>query len=126
MSYQLKLDGKSRKAARFISMLQKKIQQALVDSGKSQQEVAKILDVDRSVINRRLTSSANLTCRSIAEFAFAFDKDIVFDFVDRGRGAASNRFLVATSVPLIPMAIPISDFFNAGASFTPSPVMATM
>ncbi|MNE15718.1 hypothetical protein D3C80_1086390 [compost metagenome] len=30
-----------------------------------------------------------------------------------------------TSVPLIPIAIPMSAFFNAGASLTPSPVMAT-
>ena len=35
----------------------------------------------------------------------------------------SAEFL-ATSVPLIPMAMPISAFFKAGASFTPSPVMA--
>ena len=30
----------------------------------------------------------------------------------------------ATSVPLIPMAIPISADFKAGESFTPSPVIA--
>ena len=30
-----------------------------------------------------------------------------------------------TSVPVIPMATPISAFFRAGASLTPSPVMAT-
>jgi len=32
----------------------------------------------------------------------------------------------ATSVPAIPMAIPIWAYFNAGASFTPSPVIATI
>ena len=32
---------------------------------------------------------------------------------------------LATSVPLMPMAMPMSAFFSAGASFTPSPVMAT-
>ena len=31
----------------------------------------------------------------------------------------------ATSVPPFPIAIPMSAFFNAGASFTPSPVIAT-
>jgi len=30
-----------------------------------------------------------------------------------------------TSVPFIPIAIPMSARFNAGASFTPSPVTAT-
>lgn len=32
---------------------------------------------------------------------------------------------MATSVPAIPMAKPISAFFKAGASFVPSPVTAT-
>jgi len=32
----------------------------------------------------------------------------------------------ATSVPAIPIAIPICAYFNAGASFTPSPVIATI
>ena len=31
-----------------------------------------------------------------------------------------------TSVPVIPMATPMSAFFRAGASFTPSPVIATI
>eukprot|EP00919_Chromeraceae_sp_WS-2016_P076435 GHVR01180634.1.p1 GENE.GHVR01180634.1~~GHVR01180634.1.p1 ORF type:complete len:105 (+),score=6.48 GHVR01180634.1:490-804(+) len=31
----------------------------------------------------------------------------------------------AISVPVIPIAKPISAFFNAGASFVPSPVIAT-
>ena len=32
----------------------------------------------------------------------------------------------ATSVPLMPMAMPMSACFSAGASFTPSPVIATI
>ena len=32
---------------------------------------------------------------------------------------------LATSVPAIPMAMPMSAVFNAGASLTPSPVTAT-
>ena len=36
----------------------------------------------------------------------------------------SAAFL-ATSVPFFPIATPISAFFKAGASFTPSPVIAT-
>lgn len=90
MSYQMRLDPKSRKAARFISGLQKKIQRALLDSGKTQQEVAAILGVDRSVVNRRLKGSANLTARSIAEFAHAFDKDVKIEFVDKDAAALTN------------------------------------
>ncbi len=32
---------------------------------------------------------------------------------------------LATSVPVMPMATPMSDCFSAGASLTPSPVIAT-
>ena len=43
---------------------------------------------------------------------------------------SSARIMAAasldTSVPVIPMATPMSAFFKAGASLTPSPVMATM
>jgi transcriptional regulator with XRE-family HTH domain len=83
MSYQINIDPKSRKAARFISRIQKAIQKALYESGKTQQEVAVILGVDRSVVNRRLKGSANLTARSMAEFAYAFNKDIHIEFVDK-------------------------------------------
>ena len=43
--------------------------------------------------------------------------------------SSSNTMLaapLATSVPVIPIATPMSAFFNAGASFTPSPVIATI
>ena len=90
MSYRIKIDPKSRKAARFISRLQKAIQKALVESGKTQQEVAEILGVDRSVVNRRLKGSANLTARSIAEFAYAFDKDVAIEFIDRDPSSRTN------------------------------------
>lgn len=83
MSYRIKIDPRSRKAALFISQLQKKIQKALLASGKTQQEIADEIGVNRSVINRRLSGGANLTARSIAEFAYAFDKEIHIEFVDK-------------------------------------------
>ena len=43
--------------------------------------------------------------------------------------SSSNKIIsdasFATSVPLIPIEIPISALLSAGASFTPSPVIAT-
>lgn len=90
MSYRIKLDPKSRKAARFISQLQKKLQKAFISSGKTQQEVATALGIDRSVINRRLSGSANLTARSIAELAHAINKEVQIEFVDRARHTEVN------------------------------------
>ena len=98
MSYQMRIDPKSRKSARFISGLQKKIQRALLDSGKTQQEIANILGVDRSVVNRRLKGSANLTARSIAELAYAFDKDVKIEFVDKDSAALTNLTLSSGKV----------------------------
>lgn len=98
MSYQIKIDPKSLNAARFISRLQKAIQKALVDSGKTQQEVAEILDVDRSVVNRRLKGMANITARSIADFAYAFDKDVFIKFVDQVQADRSNWGATTDSV----------------------------
>ena len=37
-----------------------------------------------------------------------------------------SEALLATSVPVIPIEIPISAIFKLGASFTPSPVIATI
>lgn len=90
MSYQLKINKRSLKAARFISRLQSVIQRSFVESGLTQQEVAERLGVDRSVINRRLKGKANLTARSIADFAFVLDKDIVFDLVDTDQKTSFN------------------------------------
>ena len=79
MSYQIKIDRKSLKVARSIAKMQSKIQQAYVESGKTQQEIATILNVDRSVVNRRLKEKSNLTERSIAEIAYALDREIEFE-----------------------------------------------
>lgn len=90
MSYQLRIDKRSLKVAKFISRLQSAIQSALAESGMTQQEVAEKLGVDRSVVNRRLKGKANLTARSIADFAFALDRDIKVEFVNLVRPESAN------------------------------------
>jgi transcriptional regulator with XRE-family HTH domain len=64
-------------------MLQKQIQEALIESGMTQHAVAEKIGVDRSVINRRLKGKANLTARSVAEFAYALDKEVLTTFFDK-------------------------------------------
>lgn len=98
MSYRLKIDPKSRKAAKFISQLQKKIQTELIASGMTQQQVADVLGVDRSVVNRRLKGGANLTARTIAEFAYVFDKEVSIDFVSPGQPDRANGQIVTSNV----------------------------
>lgn len=100
MSYRLKIDPKSRKSANFISKLQRKIQAELIASGMTQQEVADVLGVDRSVVNRRLKGSANLTARSIAEFAYAFGKEIDFEFVEAESVATKSSNYTVSAGPI--------------------------
>lgn len=91
MSYQMRNDARSRKAGRFIARVHKKIQNAVVRSGLKQNEIALKLDLDRSIVNRRILGQTNLTLRSIADFAWALDHDIVFDLVPRATGPEVNR-----------------------------------
>jgi transcriptional regulator with XRE-family HTH domain len=96
MSYRLKIDQRSMKAAKFIAKLQAEIQRALVESGLTQQEVAERLGVDRSVINRRLKGKANLTARSICDFAYAFDQNVVVKFTTTAPSSRIN-YAIRTS-----------------------------
>lgn len=95
MSYQLKLSRRSLKSARFISRLHSAIQKALIESGKTQQQVAQELGVDRSVVNRRLKSNANLTARSMSDFAYVLGKDIEIRLVDPVPPKGSNWAVTA-------------------------------
>ena len=90
MSYRIKLDSRAVSVARFISRLQKALQDALVESGLTQQQVATALSVDRSVVNRRLKGSANLTARSIADLAFVLGKEVRFELQETPKKNGSN------------------------------------
>lgn len=90
MSYRLKIDPKSAKVSRFLSKVNRLIQSEFIKSGMTQKELAERIGADRSIVNRRLKSKSNLTSRSIAEFAFAFGKDIEIKFVDPAVRKGSN------------------------------------
>lgn len=89
MSYELKIDPKSRAAGRFIGQVRKALVSAAIDEKKetkiSQQQIASKLGVNRSVINRLLRGEANLTLRSVAEIAWALGWEPVFSLRRRSR-----------------------------------------
>lgn len=91
MSYQMRKDDRSRKAGRFVSRVHKAIQQAVVRSGLKQNEIATKLGLDRSIVNRRILGQSNLTLRTISDFAWALDHDIVFDLIPRAADREVNR-----------------------------------
>lgn len=99
MSYQMRNDERSRKAGRFVSRVHKAIQKAVVHSGLKQNDIAIKLGLDRSIVNRRILGQSNLTLRTIADFAWALDHEIVFDLVPKKVGKDVNRPTVQTDIP---------------------------
>lgn len=84
MSYRLRIAPRQRKAGRFIGQVRDAFLRAISDDKSSggritQQSIAQKLGVDRSVVNRWLTGEANLTLRSIADLAWALNRDLIFE-----------------------------------------------
>ena len=71
-----------RTVSRFISHVRSELQGALIKEKKSrkltQQAIAKMLGVNRSVINRQFVGTENLTLRSVADLAWAMGYDVDF------------------------------------------------
>lgn len=93
MPYELKLSDKERSGSRLIAQVRKLLTVAALeqkyDGGISQQYIATQLGVNRSVINRLLRGTTNLTLRTVGELAWALGLEAVF--VLRKRQHASRR-----------------------------------
>jgi len=80
--FEYELDKKSEVGSDFISRVNEELQRALVTEKQerkiTQQEIAEILDVNRSVVNRRFMGLENLTVRSIAETLWAIGWEPLF------------------------------------------------
>ena len=80
--YVYEIGEKARKASKFIGQVRAELRKAVVLEKKSrkisQQQIATVIGVNRSVINRQLTGFENLTLRRVAELAWALDWEIVF------------------------------------------------
>jgi transcriptional regulator with XRE-family HTH domain len=74
-SFVFEIGERSRKVSRLIGKLRSDLQKAFVIEKKSQkltqQAIATRLNVNRSVINRQLTGTENLTVKSAVELAWA-------------------------------------------------------
>ena len=96
-SYKMKIDPRRRKFVRLVSLIHAEIDRALQEEcasrGISQNDVARILGIDQGALSRRLSGTSNLTLRSIADLAWALDRDIDFAFnvIDSQRSSNTNR-----------------------------------
>jgi len=82
-SYVFDIGEKARKVARFIGHVRAELQRALVVEKASrkltQQQIATMIGVHRSVINRQLMGFENLTLRRVAELAWALGWELYFE-----------------------------------------------
>jgi transcriptional regulator with XRE-family HTH domain len=96
MSFLLKLDPRQRKAGRFIGRVRDEIIKAFFDEkkarGLTQEQVARALEINRSQINRILKGDENLTLRTVADLAWALDREIVFHFEKAKVAHGQNHF----------------------------------
>jgi plasmid maintenance system antidote protein VapI len=96
-SFQITISPTRRAAARFISTVRRAIQQALVeeykDRGLTQSDIARILKVHRSVINREIRGDKDLTLGRIGELSHALGRDPTFSLPKKKKRDGVNTFV---------------------------------
>lgn len=83
MSFQIKISSKRKSAITFISQVRKELKRAIFEGsnvgGPNQSEIAKLLEVNRSVVSRELNGSNDITAGRIAELAWALGREAHFE-----------------------------------------------
>jgi transcriptional regulator with XRE-family HTH domain len=114
VSYQLKIDPKKRTAGRFIGRVRDELIKAFLaekaDHKVTQEKIAKALGVHRSVVNRYLKDGSNLTLRSVAELAWALDREVVFELRKPSVSFGMNNLPIS---PREVQAVPVSSHVHA-------------
>jgi transcriptional regulator with XRE-family HTH domain len=94
-SSKLHVSRRRRVFARFLGKIQHAILQALAEEhekrGLTRAEIARILDTDKGFITKKLNGSSNMTVETMADFAYAMDRDIHISFPPRVAAAGSNQ-----------------------------------
>lgn len=120
-SYQFTLDPRRRFLGRTIASVRRELQHAYAEEKVArkftQAELARVLEVNRSVVNRQLMGTANLTVKSLADLAWALGRRLVISFPKPEEKAGANERPMAAS-PTLGAATPwnISVVVTAGTT----------
>jgi ribosome-binding protein aMBF1 (putative translation factor) len=80
--FRFDIGARSRTAGRLIGRVRRELLRAVTEekrAGLTQQELARRLQSRRSNINRQLSGEAEITLRSLADLAWALDREITFE-----------------------------------------------
>ena len=80
--FRFDIEARSRTAGRFIGRVRRELLKAITEekvTGLTQEELAQRLESRRSHINRQLSGEAEITLRSLADLAWALDREITFE-----------------------------------------------
>lgn len=97
--FRFDIGARSRTAGRLMGQVRRELLRAVTEekrAGLTQQELARRLQSRRSNINRQLSGEAEITLRSLADLAWALDREITFE-LRRPDEAAGQNILPQTS-----------------------------
>ena len=81
-SYKSRITPRRRKFVRLIGDIQEELHRVLMDeheaTGITQADIARMLGKDRSFVSRKMSGRSNMTLETIAELAWALDREILF------------------------------------------------
>lgn len=102
-SFQFRISPRRAAVARFIGDVRVALQRALAEEeakrGTTKSEVARRLGVHRSAISRRIKGTDNITLATLAEMAWAMDRDISLRLVSHETSVGANEFQTTTTQP---------------------------
>ena len=90
------IGAKAAAVARFILRVRSELQRVVAAEKISQQAIAQKLEVNRSVINRRLLGFENLTVRTVAEIAWSLGWEPYFELRKKAAPEATSNYFVTS------------------------------
>jgi transcriptional regulator with XRE-family HTH domain len=91
--FRFDIGARSRTAGRLMGRIRRELLRAVTEekqAGLTQQELARRLESGRSNINRQLSGEAEITLRSLADLAWALDREITFELRRPNEAAGQN------------------------------------
>ena len=93
-SFRIAIDPHRRTAARFVQQVRRALQTAFIEEqtkrGLSQAEIARLLKVNRSVINRELKGFKDITLGRVGELAWAMGRLPHFSIEEPAQAVGTN------------------------------------